>query len=117
MSRGRTAYFNGLAAEEMAAQAYLAKGYRILARRWKVPEGEIDLIAHGEGITVFVEVKARNTMAAALTALQPAQISRLQACASAYLAQHGSLNSACRFDLVAVDRQGAVEIVENALHA
>ncbi len=117
MSRGRTAYQNGLAAEEIAAQAYMARGHRVLARRWKVPEGEIDLITEADGVIVFVEVKARKTMVTALSALQPRQKNRLLACAEAYLAQHASLNSTCRFDLVAIDQQGAVEIIENALLA
>jgi putative endonuclease len=115
MSRGSTAYFNGLAAEEIAAQAYMARGCRILARRWKVPEGEIDLIAEADGVIVFIEVKARKTMATALTALQPKQKARLLACASCYLAAQASLNHACRFDLVAVDSQGCVEIIENVI--
>jgi len=37
----------------------IAKGYRILARRFKTPFGEIDIVARRRGILVFVEVKAR----------------------------------------------------------
>jgi putative endonuclease len=32
---------------------------RILARNWRRPEGEIDLIADDGGVCVFVEVRAR----------------------------------------------------------
>ncbi len=115
MSRGSTAFHNGMAAEDIAARAYEAKGGKVLARRWKVPEGEIDLIIELGGMIVFVEVKARKNMAAALGALQPAQQARLVACAEQYLAQNANLNAACRFDLAAVDRTGCIEIVENAL--
>ncbi len=115
MSRGSTAFHNGMAAEDIAARAYAAKGGKVLAQRWKVPEGEIDLIVEHCGVIIFVEVKARKNMAAALRALQPAQQVRLMACAEQYLAQNADLNAACRFDLAAVDQAGQIEILENVL--
>ena len=115
MSRGSTAFHNGLAAEEIAARAYIARGGKILAQRWKVPEGEIDLIIEINETIVFVEVKARKTLASAMGALQPKQQARLLACAERYLALHASLNANCRFDLVAVDSSGRFEVIENAL--
>ena len=46
---------------EDCAAAYLEdKGYRIVARNVRTPEGEIDLIVEKEGKLVFVEVKARS---------------------------------------------------------
>lgn len=115
MSRGSTAFHNGMAAEDIAARAYTAKGGKVLARRWKVPEGEIDLIVANGGVIIFVEVKARKTMAAAMGALLPAQQARLVACAEQYLAAHADLNAACRFDLAALDHGGQIEIIENVL--
>ncbi len=115
MSRGRTAFHNGMAAEDAAARAYEARGGKVLARRWKVPEGEIDLIVNLDGVTIFVEVKSRKTIAAALEALRPAQQARLVACAEQYLAKFSDLNAACRFDLAAIDHTGCAEIVENIL--
>jgi len=115
MIRGSTAFHNGMAAEDIAARAYEARGGTVLARRWKVAEGEIDLIIDLEGVIVFVEVKARKTMAAAMGALQPMQQARLVACAEQYLAKTATLNKACRFDLAAVDHVGRIEMIENAL--
>jgi len=115
MSRGSTAFHNGMAAEDAVARKYEAIGGQVLARRWKVPEGEIDLIIELGGVIVFVEVKARKNMAAALGALQPAQQARLLACAEQYLATNANLNATCRFDLAAVDQSGCIEIIENAL--
>jgi len=115
MSRGSTAFYNGMAAEDIAARAYTAKGGKVLARRWKVPEGEIDLIVEHGGVIIFVEVKARKSLEAALDALRPAQQARLLACAEQYLATNVNLNAECRFDLVALDRTGHIEILENAL--
>jgi putative endonuclease len=49
----------GLSAESRAAMVLIAKGYRIVARRWKTPFGEIDIVARRRRALVFVEVKAR----------------------------------------------------------
>ena len=49
----------GLSAESRAAMFLIAKGYRIAARRWKTPFGEIDIVARRRHALVFVEVKAR----------------------------------------------------------
>ncbi len=59
---GRT----GRMAEHIAALFLMAKGYRILARRYGGKGGEIDLIAKRGDTIAFVEVKARGTMEAAL---------------------------------------------------
>jgi hypothetical protein len=42
----------GLSAESRAAMVLVAKGYRIVARRWKTPFGEID-IKHAAGARLF----------------------------------------------------------------
>src|SRR3974377_2387927 len=53
------AFRTGISAESRAAAYLVAKGFRILARRWKSPVGEIDIVARRRGLLVFVEVKAR----------------------------------------------------------
>ena len=61
---GRVAAFRlGLSAESRAAIFLIAKGYRIAARRWKTPFGEIDIVARRRRTLVFVEVKARERAA------------------------------------------------------
>lgn len=115
MSRGQTSFHNGMAAEDIAVRHYEAMGGSVLARRWKVAGGEIDIILSLDGVIVFVEVKARKTFADALSALQPRQKARLLACAQQYLAQHATLNTECRFDLAAVDQHGGAEILENVM--
>lgn len=113
MTRGRTGYFNGLAAEDIAARLYLVEGYRLLERRWKCAEGEVDLILGRAGAIVFVEVKARRVRDAAATAITPAQWRRLGEAASRYLAERAP-DAACRFDVVLIDRAGRPERIENA---
>ena len=49
----------GMRAEQMAADYLEQRGYAILARNWRRPEGELDLVVSAEGLCVFVEVRSR----------------------------------------------------------
>ena len=53
------AYRSGLFAETVAAWLLRLKGHRIIARRYKTPVGEIDLVALKGKRVAFVEVKRR----------------------------------------------------------
>lgn len=93
----------GLSAESRAAAYLVAKGYRIVARRFRSPVGEVDIVARRKGVLVFVEVKARNTLDGAAESLLPRQQRRIAAAASAWLAEHpDDVDSAIRFDAVLV---------------
>jgi len=93
----------GLVAESLAAWALRLKFHRILARRFRCSAGEIDLVARRGATLVFVEVKARATLAAAIEAVTPAARARILAAADAYVARHPA-HADCdrRFDIVAV---------------
>jgi putative endonuclease len=54
----QAAFHVGISAESRAAAFLIAKGFRILARRWRSPLGEIDIVARRRRLLVFVEVKA-----------------------------------------------------------
>ena len=101
---GRQVAFRlGLSAETRAAAWLMAKGFRILARRWKSPVGEIDLVARRRRLLVFVEVKARATFDDAAEAVTERQRRRIIAAAQAWLARHGAgLDCDIRFDAVLV---------------
>ena len=60
LKQKRKAQARGRLAEIAAALVLTLKGYRILARRFRCPVGEVDLIARRFGTVVFVEVKARS---------------------------------------------------------
>ena len=79
----------GISAESRAAAFLIAKGFRILARRFKSPAGEIDIVARRRSLLVFVEVKARNDLDEAAESLLPRQQRRIAAAAEAWLAVHG----------------------------
>src|SRR6202161_400807 len=55
----QVAFRLGISAESRAAAFLIAKGFRILARRWKSPVGEIDIIARRRQLMIFVAEKAR----------------------------------------------------------
>ncbi len=61
----QAAFRVGISAESRAAAFLIAKGFRILARRWRSPLGEIDIVARRRQLLVFVEVKARSSLEAA----------------------------------------------------
>ena len=78
----------GVSAERRAALFMAAKGYRTLAKRWKTPVGEIDLVVQRGALIAFVEVKARAGLDAAAEAVLPRQKKRIIAAAEAWLAAH-----------------------------
>ena len=47
--------------EEAAADYLISKGFTILHRNIRFPEGELDLVAKSERTLVFIEVKTRRT--------------------------------------------------------
>jgi putative endonuclease len=82
------AFRTGLSAESRAALLLVAKGFRILARRWKSPVGEIDIVARRRGLLVFVEVKARDNLEDAAWSVTDRQRARIVAAAEAWLARY-----------------------------
>ncbi len=76
----------GISAESRAAAWLIAHGYRILARRWKSPLGEIDIIAARRHTLIFVEVKARAKLDDAAEAVTERQKQRIAAAAEIWLA-------------------------------
>jgi putative endonuclease len=81
----------------------IAKAYRILARRWKTPFGEIDIVARRRRTLVFVEVKARETADDAAASVTERSKSRIVGAAEFWLAQHPhDANADIRFDVILV---------------
>jgi putative endonuclease len=84
----QAAFRTGISAESRAAALLVAKGFRILARRWKSPVGEIDIVARRRTLLLFVEVKARNNLDEAAESVTPRQRQRIVAAAEAWLATY-----------------------------
>ena len=97
------AFRTGISAESRAAVLLIAKGFRILARRWKSPVGEIDIVARRRSLLVFVEVKARANLDDAAWAVTERQRSRIVAAAEAWLARYADARIRdIRFDAILV---------------
>ncbi|PWT87234.1 MAG: YraN family protein [Proteobacteria bacterium] len=97
------AFRHGLSAESRAALLLIAKGFRIAARRFKTPVGEIDIVARRRQTLAFVEVKARATHDEGLEAVTGRQRQRIIAAAHFWLAAHpDDAQRNIRFDVVVV---------------
>ena len=97
------AYRTGLSAESRAAAYLIAKGFRILSRRWKSPLGEIDIVARRRGLLIFVEVKARVTLEEAAEAVTRRQQRRIAQAAEVWLAAYPKTAfTDARFDAILV---------------
>lgn len=83
----RRAERQGRRAEWLAAWRLRLKGYRILEQRFKLPFGEIDIVARRGQLIVFVEVKARRDLETALTSITEYQRCRIVRAADAWLAR------------------------------
>ena len=82
----QAAFRVGISAESRAAAFLIAKGFRILARRWRSPLGEIDIVARRRRLLVFAEVKARPTIDKAAESVNVRQRRRIAAAAEIWLA-------------------------------
>ena len=67
----------GRGAETLACWWLRLHGWRILARRARVPGGEVDIIARRRRTLAFVEVKARATQDAAAMSLDAWRVRRV----------------------------------------
>ena len=112
----RRAYQRGHYSEYAAAAFLMAKGHRILARRFKTHLGEIDLIAKRGRRVVFVEVKHRATIEDCQSAVTPLARRRVHGAADLWLARHERFQDFdLGFDLIfIVPRRWPVHLV-NAL--
>ena len=114
----QVAFALGLSAESRAAAYLLAKGYRIVARRFRSPVGEIDIVARRRGTLIFVEVKARERLEDAAEAVMLRQQRRIVAAAEAWLASHpDDITCDIRFDVVLVAPKSLPRHIQAAFDA
>jgi putative endonuclease len=105
--------------EDLAAAALKKQGYKILARNYITPLGEIDLVARQGKTVVFVEVKTRtgHGYGSPQEAVHPAKQARLRRLAEYYLKQQRLQSAPVRFDVVGIiiaDEGPQVEIIQDA---
>ncbi len=115
MSARTTSHQRGLLAENIAAFWLMLHGWRILARRYKTPHGEIDIIARRKNLAAFIEVKARKSESDAAESITPRAQKRISDAAGHYLASHPSIAGLdLRFDAVLVLPRGRVRHIPDA---
>lgn len=97
------AFQTGLSAESRACAWLIARGYRVLARRFRTPVGEIDIVAKRRNLVAFIEVKARAALDDAAYAVTSRQQQRIIAAAQAWLAKNPQYEQHdMRFDAILV---------------
>ena len=104
MAADRSNIARGAWGERVAATEYERRGFEVVARNWRSPTGEIDLVVRRQGLYVFSEVKTRRTAkygAAALAVGLPKQ-RRIRRLAVEWLRTNGVHAAEIRFDVVAI---------------
>ncbi len=94
----------GATGERLAVEALQARGLEILARNWRCPLGEIDIIARERGVLAIIEVKTRRGRGAGtpeqgVDFRKQRQLCRLAQCYVEFIAWEGDV----RIDVVGVE--------------
>ncbi|MEU5787107.1 YraN family protein [Micromonospora purpureochromogenes] len=94
----------GAYGERCAVRHLIGAGLRPVARNWRCPDGEIDIIAWDGPVLAFCEVKTRRTddYGTPAEAVVPAKARRLRGLAARWLAESGVDADEVRFDVLAV---------------
>ncbi len=112
----------GQLGEDVAAGYLERQGYVILARNWRCPVGEIDLVAQDGESLVFVEVRARRgeRFGTPEESVTPDKQARLLELAQTYLQEASLGDQNWRIDVVAIDmdwrgRIKRLNLIRNAI--
>ncbi len=94
----------GTRAERAAARFLQRQGYRVVARNWSCPHGELDLVAVDGRTVVFVEVRSTggDDPQRPAASVDDAKQRRLTTLALYFLQEHRLLGHAARFDVLAL---------------
>jgi len=114
----------GSRSERAAARFLKRLGYRIVARNYTCPQGELDLVALDGKVLVFVEVRStgnENTTKPAAS-VDDAKQRRLTNLALHFLQKHRLLDRMARFDVLALSwpadrREPTIEHFKSAFEA
>ena len=95
----------GAAGEAYVAGRLAREGYAVIARNWRVPGGELDIVALDGEILVFVEVRVRSgeRVIAAEETVDDAKLERIFTAAEAFIEAHSEHHDRIwRVDFVAI---------------
>lgn len=90
--------------ETLAEQYLRRQGYTIIARNWRCPVGELDVVARQGAMLVFVEVRTRRgtRQGTPEESITPAKQAKLVELAHTFLAQHHDEDCEWRIDVIAI---------------
>jgi putative endonuclease len=101
------AWRRGRFAEALCLWHLRLRGYRVLAHGYRVPSGEIDILARRGGVLAAIEVKARATRAQASEAISFRQRRRIARALDHFLRTRPDLAGLdLRFDVMLVAPRG-----------
>jgi len=114
----------GQRGEQLAADHLTERGYEIMARNFRCPAGELDIVAKdGDGAWIIVEVRTRRgrKFGTPEESITPRKKAHLIAAAQTFLQLREASDANWRIDLVAVEFSPAgkllrLEIIENAIN-
>ncbi|SCG63326.1 putative endonuclease [Micromonospora humi] len=94
----------GAYGERCALRHLIESGLRPIARNWRCPDGEIDIIAWEGPVLAFCEVKTRRTerYGSPAEAVVRSKARRLRVLAARWLAETGTTADEVRFDVLSV---------------
>jgi putative endonuclease len=90
--------------EDLAARHFVGAGFTVLARNWRCPAGEIDIVARDGDTLVIAEVKTRRSVAfgSPAEAITRQKADKLRELALLWLSEHPGRGAGLRFDVVSV---------------
>jgi putative endonuclease len=105
--------------EDLALKKVKKLGYKCIARNYRCPVGEVDLIAKDGDTLVFIEIKTRRgrSLGYAKEAVNQRKRRQLSKVALAFMKTNGCSETRARFDVVVINLDGGsqeIEVVRNA---
>jgi putative endonuclease len=92
-------------AEDLVAAWYVTEGYEVIARNWRCPRGELDIVAWRNNVLVVCEVKARRNadFGDPFEAITPRKVLRLRRAAAAFVDRFRATGDATSFSEIRLD--------------
>jgi putative endonuclease len=105
--------------ERLALKKIKRLGYKFIAKNYRCPFGEIDLIAKDGDCLVFIEIKTRKGRSTgyAKEAIDKRKMRQISKVALAYMKANNCNDIKSRFDVIAInikDNKNEIEIIPDA---
>ena len=100
--------------EKLALKKIKRLGYKFIAKNYRCPLGEIDLIARDGDCLVFIEIKTRRgrSIGYAKEAINKRKMRQISKVALVYMKANNCCDVKARFDVIAINIKGDREEIE-----